>query len=432
MTKDSSTALPDPALPTNPNLAKDSPWRYVFAPVVIVAALGYFVDIYDLTLFSIVRKASLQTIGVLPAEMESTGRLLLNLQMAGMLLGGILWGILGDKRGRLTVLFGSIALYSIANVLNGFVETVPQYAVLRFIAGIGLAGELGAGVALVAESLPKAHRGWGTTLVVSFGAIGAILAGWLGEHLLWRTNYFIGGGLGLGLLLLRISLTESGVYTKSKAKSEGNHGAVKHGDFLAFFKNRARFIRFLRCVAIGLPVWYIVGILITFSPELAILQGVKGEIVAAKSVSLCYLGLVVGDVLSGAASQWWKSRKKVVGVFLGMSAIAIASFLFAKGLTPDGYYLFCFALGTSTGYWIVLMTLTAEQFGTNIRATAATTVPNFIRGAVIPITLFYALLGAQMPKLWAAGIVGAFCVGAAVWALLGTKETFHNDIDFVE
>ena len=421
--------LPDPALPTT---QKDSPWRYVFAPVVIVAALGYFVDIYDLTLFSIVRKASLQTIGVLPAEMETMGRLLLNLQMAGMLLGGILWGILGDKRGRLTVLFGSIALYSIANVANGFVESVEQYAALRFLAGIGLAGELGAGVALVAESLPKAHRGWGTTLVVSFGAVGAILAGWLGEHLFWRTNYFIGGGLGLALLLLRVSLTESGVYKKSKTAQAGSGASVKHGDFLSFFSNWPRFVRFMRCVAIGLPVWFIVGILITFSPELAILQGVKGEVVAAKSVSLCYLGLVVGDVLSGAASQWWRSRKKVVAVFLGMSAVTISTFLLTKGLTPDAYYLFCFALGTSTGYWIVLMTLTAEQFGTNIRATAATTVPNFIRGAVIPITLLYATLGGYMPKLWAAGVVGAFCVGAAGWALVGTKETFHNEIDFVE
>src|SRR5678815_49497 len=132
---------------------------------VIVAALGYFVDIYDLLIFGIVRADSLKSIGIAPDAQLGPTQLILNTQMIALLLGGILWGVLGDKRGRISVLFGSIILYSLANIANGFVHTVPQYAAARFLAGLGLAGELGGGITLVSESLDEKTRGHGTTIV---------------------------------------------------------------------------------------------------------------------------------------------------------------------------------------------------------------------------------------------------------------------------
>lgn len=398
---------------------------------VIVAALGYFVDIYDLLLFSIVRIPSLQSLGYQGDELKRIGLFLIDMQMLGMLIGGILWGVLGDKKGRLSVLFGSIFLYSIANIANGLVHSVEAYAVWRFIAGVGLAGELGAGITLVAEILPKEKRGLGTTIVAAVGISGAILAGVLAKIFDWRVCYFIGGGLGLALLLLRIGVTESGIFQQT-AHQDG----VSRGNFWALFTNAERFLRYSRCILIGLPTWYVVGILVTFSPEFAAALGVplgEGErIDAGTSVMLAYAGLVFGDMASGLLSQALRSRIKVLYIFLTLGLTTVFIFLNAQGVTPTTIYALCFFLGFSVGYWVIFVTVAAEQFGTNLRATVTTTVPNFVRGGLVLITSAYRLAEGHFGVINGAMVVGLGCFAIAFTFLVGMKETFHQDLDFVE
>ncbi|WP_394367164.1 MFS transporter [Pontibacter fetidus] len=401
--------------------------HYLLNASVIVAALGYFVDIYDLVLFSIVRIPSLQDLGVTgQAALLENGVLLLNMQMAGMLVGGVAWGILGDKRGRLSVLFGSIFLYSVANILNGFVTDIPMYALLRFVAGVGLAGELGAGITLVSEVLPKEKRGYGTMVVATIGISGAILAGFVGEYFGWRTAYFIGGGLGMLLLLLRVGVYESGMFKNLKQTQ------VTRGNFLSLFTNGKRFWKYLKCILIGIPIWYVVGILITFSPEFGLALGVSGAVSAAKAVSFCYLGLVFGDFASGYLSQRFKSRRSIVLIFLLLLTISIALYLFSANLSINGFYVLCIALGFASGYWAVFVTIAAEQFGTNIRATVTTTVPNFVRGAVVPLTIGFSMLKDGIGLLPGALLLGAIAMAIAVISILTLDETYGKDLDYME
>jgi len=408
-------------------LQSSSKKHYLLNTSVIVAALGYFVDIYDLVLFSIVRIPSLQSLGVTdPAALLEEGVLLLNMQMAGMLLGGIAWGVLGDKRGRLSVLFGSIFLYSIANILNGFVTTIPLYALLRFVAGVGLAGELGAGITLVSEVLPKEKRGYGTMLVATIGISGAILAGFVGEYFGWRTAYFIGGGLGMLLLFLRIGVYESGMFKNLKQTS------VTRGNFLSLFTNGQRFWKYLKCILIGVPIWYVVGILITFSPEFGLALGITDTVSAARAVSFCYLGLVFGDFASGYLSQRFQSRRNIVLAFLLLTGIFIGVYLLSHNFSLNAFYTLCVALGFASGYWAVFVTIAAEQFGTNIRATVTTTVPNFVRGAVVPLTLAFSALKDGVGLVPGAMLLGVLCLAIAVVSILTLEETYGKDLDFME
>jgi putative MFS transporter len=401
-------------------------FKQLFGIPVIVAALGYFVDIYDLLLFSIVRRSSLSALGVPADQLFDQGEFLLQVQMAGLLIGGIIWGVMGDKRGRLSVLFGSILLYSLANIANGFVETVPQYAVLRFIAGIGLAGELGAGITLVSEVLPTKLRGYGTALVATIGLFGAVLANFIAKAFDWQMAYFIGGGLGLVLLVARISVFESGIFLKVKAQS------VQRGNLMQLINNPVRLKKFLGCIFIGLPIWYVIGILITFSPEFAPALGLVEPIVAGDAVMWSYIGLAFGDLSSGVASQLFKSRKKVVLVFILLTLIFVLGYLFIPKTTSSEFYVACFLVGTGIGYWALFVTIAAEQFGTNLRSTVATTVPNFIRGTVIPVTLLFSFLRSQMGIVNAALVVGLITVIVALWALRSIDETYSRDMNFVE
>ncbi|MEO5599288.1 MAG: MFS transporter [Cyclobacteriaceae bacterium] len=409
---------------------------------VIVAALGYFVDIYDLLLFSIVRRPSLIALGVPEDQLFAQGEFLLQAQMSGLLIGGIIWGIMGDKKGRLSVLFGSILLYSLANIANGFVTTVGQYATLRFIAGIGLAGELGAGITLVSEILPARLRGYGTTIIATVGLLGAVLANFMARIFDWNTAFFIGGGLGLLLLLARVSVFESGIYLKTKASQ------VVRGDFLQLFRKRSRLIKFLGCIFIGLPIWYVIGILITFSPEFASALSVTGNILAGDAVMFSYLGLAVGDMSSGLISQKVGSRKKVVAAYLLLTLMTIIFYLFNPVKTADFFYLACFMLGVSIGYWALFVTIAAEQFGTNLRSTVATSVPNFIRGTVVPLTFLFKYLrdsisthygGIQNSTtasstgiIYGALIVGVFTIAIAYVALGVIDETYGRELNFEE
>ncbi|MDH4057208.1 MAG: MFS transporter [Cyclobacteriaceae bacterium] len=405
---------------------KQGDLKKLFSIPVIVAALGYFVDIYDLLLFSIVRIPSLRGLGVPAEELFNKGEFLLQVQMGGLLVGGIIWGIMGDKRGRLSVLFGSILIYSLANIANGFATTVDQYAWLRFIAGIGLAGELGAGITLVSEVLPTRLRGYGTTLVATVGLLGAVLANVVAKNFDWQIAYFIGGGLGLLLLIARVSVFESGMFLTLKQQ------AVERGNFFSLFTNVDRFKRFMNCILIGLPIWFTIGILITFSPEFAKEIGLIDPIVAGDAVMFSYLGLAAGDMSSGLFSQWFRSRRKIVFVFILLTLTFILMFLYPPIISQPFFYFCCFCLGFGIGYWALFVTIAAEQFGTNLRSTVATTVPNFIRGTVVPLTIAFKFLRDEIGVITGAVIVGVVTIAIALIALRSLSETFGKDLDFVE
>ncbi|MBZ0203153.1 MAG: MFS transporter [Ignavibacteria bacterium] len=393
--------------------------------IVIVAALGYFVDIYDLILFSIVRVSSLKSLGVTGDALLSDGVLLLNMQMAGMLIGGIIWGVLGDKRGRISVLFGSIIMYSVANILNGFVMDVQQYAVLRVIAGIGLAGELGAGITLVSEVMSKEARGYGTTIVASVGILGAVVAAFVADLFEWRTAYFVGGGLGLLLLILRIGVYESGMFKNIQSEK------IAKGQFQHLFTSWSRFTKYLKCIMIGAPLWFVVGVLITFSDAFAKVMGVEG-IAPSKSVMFCYIGLAFGDLLSGYLSQYFKTRKKIIFAFILSTNILIVLYLFFNHFGTFYFYTMCLLLGVSCGYWAVFVTNASEQFGTNLRATVTTTVPNFVRGSVVPLTLLFQYLKSPVGIVYAAGIVAAIAFIFAYISVSKLDETYGKDLDYIE
>lgn len=393
---------------------------------VIVIAMGYFVDIYDLILFGVVRVASLSELGLTGDEITAWGSTILNMQMAGMLIGGILWGILGDKKGRLSVLFASIILYSVANFLNAFVTNVEQYAALRFIAGIGLAGELGAGVTLVAEILPKHLRGYGVMSIASFGVLGVVAANLVAEHFAWRNAYMFGGILGFALLLLRLKVRESGMFEHHLSDD------IKRGDFFSLFADRRLLMKYLKAIAIGIPLWFVVGVLVMFSPEFAKALAITGEVSAGTALMYCYIGLAIGDFASGYLSQQLKSRKRAFSLFLILSAMSVLWYYNLSAASPETFYWGCFALGIFCGYWALFITMAAEQFGTNIRATVATTAPNFVRGAVVPITLSFITLKESYGILGAGAIVGTVCFLLAAVALYYTQETFHKDLDYIE
>ncbi len=392
----------------------------------MVAALGYLVDMYDLFLFSIVRVPSLLDLGLAGDQLLEDGVLLLNMQMAGLLIGGIFWGILGDKKGRLSVLFGSILIYSIANIGNGFAQTVTQYAILRFVAGIGLAGELGAGITLVSEVLPKKIRGYGTTLVATLGVFGAILAYFVADIFEWRASYFIGGGLGLLLLIMRVRVFESGIFLKSK----DTH--VQRGNVWMLFNNRERFFRYLKCIVVGLPIWFVVGVLITFSPEFGEAIGLEAPVEAGIAVMLSFASQAFGNVTSGLLSQYTQSRKKIMGLFIVLSFFFTLLYLLLPIKDVNLFYFLCILLGFSNGYWTLFITVAAELFGTNIRATVATTVPNFVRGAIIPLTTLFLYLRGSMGIINSALTVGLLTTAAALIALYSLNETFHKDMNYVE
>lgn len=395
--------------------------------LVLVASLGYFVDIYDLLVFSIVRKSSLLDIGVKAADVLPKGVFIINVQMFGLLLGGILWGIIGDKLGRIKVLFGSILLYSIANFANAYVHDVNMYALIRFIAGIGLAGELGAGITLVTETLSKDKRGYGTTIVAVIGLFGAALAVMVAKYG-WQNAYKVGGCLGILLLLLRLGTFESGMFKNIEQSN------VSKGNILMLFNNWGRFKKYLYCILIGAPLWYVVGVLVTLSPEFGKALGTvapKG-LNAGDGILYTYIGISVGGVFAGILSQVTKSRKLTMMIFLLLSVVSVVLYLSAKGITSHQFVWLCFFMGCCVGYWATFVTIAAEQFGTNIRSTVATTVPNFVRGSLIPINLGFTALAAHFGMITSGYIMMGILTVVALFSLSQLKETFHKDLDYVE
>ena len=393
---------------------------------VAVSALGYFVDIYDLLLFNVFRTKSLLEIGVAQDDLVSAGIKILNWQMAGMLLGGIIWGILGDKLGRMRVLFGSILLYSLASLANAWVSSTEGYAVLRFIAGFGLSGEIGAGITLVSELMPKEKRGYATAIVAGVGVAGASAAGLVGEFMYWRHAYILGGVLGLALLLLRVSVHESPIF-QATIKSE-----VKRGNLLLLFSSPERVQRLLYCVLIGLPIWYITAIMVTFAPEFGRAQRLTEPLITGRILIIQALSMALGDFVSGFASQFLKSRKKVLALFLLMTVLVL-QVLFSGVLTKSYQIYTAFGfIGFFTGYWAVFLTSTTENFGTNLRATVTTSVPNFVRGLTIPITLGFRALEGTFGFVLSAQLIGLVVMSLSAFALLRLRETYGISLEYLE
>jgi len=400
--------------------------RRILNPTVVVSAFGYFVDIFDLVLFSILRVPSLKDLGLGPEEILTKGVWILNSQMAGFMVGGVMFGIIGDKLGRKQALFGSIFLYSIANILNAFVLDPWSYMIIRFFAGMGLAGELGGAITLVNEVLDKEDRGWGATVVASFGVSGAIFAGIFAEVLPWRVMYILGGVLGLILLFFRFRVYESFMFEKLKRTE------VKRGDLILLFSSKDRVLRFLKVILVGLPIWYAIALTIVLSPEMAKVLGVKGEVSASIAVAINYAGLTVGDFASGSLSQIMKSRKKAILLFLFLLIAFLFAYYSARGASLKTFYFLCFLIGVGAGYWVVFITTSAEHFGTNLRATVATITPNFIRFSVVPITSAFLALKPHFGMIGSAAIVGSICflIAFLSWYLL--EETYGKDLDFIE
>ncbi|MFN8246943.1 MAG: MFS transporter [Ferruginibacter sp.] len=400
----------------------------MFNTAVLVAALGYFVDIYDLLLFSIIRKPSLADMGLSKELIMTDGEGIIMWQMFGLLIGGIVWGIMGDKKGRLSVLFGSILLYSLANIANGFVENVPQYKLVRFIAGLGLAGELGAGITLVSELVSKERRGVATSLVAGIGLTGAVVAFIIKENFNWRVCYFIGGGLGLALLLLRISVFESGMFHEIKKAD------VRRGNFLMLFTRGERFKRYFLNILIGLPTWFVIGVLVTFSGEFGEKFGITEKIDPGKAIMYAYAAISIGDILIGLISQWLRSRKKALFIFYAITALfMILFFTIQWNGSADRMYWICAGLGFGTGFWAIFVTMAAEQFGTNLRATAATTIPNMVRGmlAIFILPLFQ-LLRNYTDYISAGWISAIIIMLITIVAAAMVEETFGKDLNYTE
>jgi MFS family permease len=393
---------------------------------VIVSALGFFVDIFDLLLFGVVRKSSFADLGLTQQEVLSKGELTVSIQLIGMVIGGVLWGIIGDKFGRLKVLFGSILLYSIANIANGFVQDINLYIIIRFIAGIGLAGELGAGITLTSEILPKEKRGLAGMIIATFGVFGGITAALLSKIITdWRTLYFIGGGMGLVLLVLRVSVSESALfYNLEKSK-------VQRGNYLQFFTSKERFYRYAKGMLIGMPVWYCIGILIFFADEFAKQMNITG-ITPGNAILFQYIGLGFGDVFAGLLSHVLKSRKKALYIFYVVFIIFLILFFTQHSSSAAWFYFICSGLGVGSGISVLYIITSAEQFGTNLRASAATSITNFVRGFTPLLFLIFKLLRDYTGYLKGAWIIGIAVMLIAITALYFTKESFGKDLNFVE
>jgi putative MFS transporter len=402
--------------------------RNPFNIIVVVAALGYFVDIYDLILFGIVRTSSLRDLGIADQDILAVGNHLLSMQMIGMLLGGIVWGVLGDKRGRLSILFLTIFLYSIANIANGFVTDTGQYAWMRLLAGFGLAGELGVGITLVSEVMTRDRRGLGASIVSGIGILGAVLGFLVAEQFNWRTAYFTGGGLGLVLLVMRLAVYESGMYRKTKDRK------VSTGDFLSLFTNLRRFRKYMLAVLVGVPVWYTVSVLAIPASEFAReALAITGEVKGSTAVMLHYIGGSLGSIGFGLLSQRLRSRKKAILAAVVTIALLTTWYFTLYEASAALFYSVIFLLGVPMGgLWAVFMASASEQFGTNLRATVTTTAPNFVRGSTVLILMLLGILKEKAGLLQAGAWVGVICIGIAIVSAVFMEETFHKDLDYVE
>jgi len=393
---------------------------------IVASALGFFVDLYDIIIVSVVRRASLLAVGVPEAELLEKGVLLLNVQMAGMLLGGFLWGILGDKRGRLSVLFGSILLYSTATLANAFAPNFEWFLALRFLAGIGLAGELGAGITLVTEQMPPEKRGLGPAIIGSCGMLGAIFGAYIGGHYSWQFTYQLGGIMGFALLILRLGVLESGLYEGLKEKT------TTRGNLSILFKNPYHLKRYTAVILMGFPGWFVNGIVMTFTPEIAKSMGMTEFPSVATVFSVFFIGFTFGDFSCGLVSQWLQSRKKAILLYLSTFTVLLVAYFIFGSRSVTIYYGIFLLMGISVGYTIVLLTNAAEMFGTNIRSTVTTSSLNLLRASVIPQSLLFSALVPSLGAVTAALITGLCALAVAFYGYTQLEETFHKPLDYVD
>ncbi len=397
-----------------------------FNITVLVAGIGFFIDAFDLFLFNVYRIPSLKDLGLSGSQLTLTGEKLLSIQMAGMMLGGIITGIYADKKGRVTVLYGSILLYSLANFANAFVHDVNTYAVIRFLAGVGLAGELGAGITLVSESMTVEKRGYGTILVATLGALGAVTAGLIGDVLPWRYAFLAAGVAGGILLLLRLKSFEPSMFNDTKLTTE------KRGSLVLLFSAPKRTLKYVACILMGIPIWYSVGLLITLSPEIAKNHGIVGL-----KLSTCFIlfqvGITSGDLLSGILSQLFRSRKKILLSFMALGILATA-YHFIRINTSQQLNITSLLMGLGCGYLSVFVTTTAEHFGINLRVTVTATVTNFMRGALVLLIPLHQ----GLEHAFGLSLTGGLAItGCIVWALalisaLALPDTFGKSLAFTE
>lgn len=393
---------------------------------IVASSMGFFVDLYDIIIVSVLRRSSLLDLGIAEADLQAKGVLLLNTQMAGMLLGGFLWGMLGDKKGRLSVLFGSIALYSITTFLHAYAPNYEVYLLLRFLAGIGLAGELGAAVTLVSEQMPPKWRGMGPAIIGSFGMLGAVAGAYIGGHYSWQFTYQLGGGMGLVLLLLRLGVMESGLYRNLQGAQ------VRQGDLWLVLRDRKQFLKYCAIILMGFPGWFVNGVVMTFTPEIAAGMGMQ-EIPSVSMVfTVFFLGFTFGDFSCGLVSQWLQSRKKAIFRYLSAFTLLMITYFAIGYRSVQIYYTLFFLMGISVGYTIVLITNGAEMFGTNIRSLVTTSSLNLLRASVIPQATLFNLLTHSMGAAKAAALVGILSVAIAFWAYTQLEETFHKDLNYVD
>jgi MFS transporter, putative metabolite:H+ symporter len=393
---------------------------------IIASALGFFVDLYDIIILSIVRTKSLLELGVPKSELLSKGVSLINIQMVGMLIGGFIWGIIGDKFGRLSVLFGSIILYSTATFANAYAPSFEIYLILRFLAGVGLAGELGAAITLVTEQMPQKYRGLGPAIIGGSGMLGAIFGAYIGGKYSWQFTYQLGGGLGFALIILRLGVLESGLFNAMKEKTNSK------GDLRLLFKTKSHVIKYLSICVLGFPVWFVNGVVMTFTPEIAKAWGMNPTPTVSAVFTYYFIGLAFGDLTGGFVSQYLQSRKKTIRLYLSMYALAAIAFFTVGNQSLILYYGLLLFLGFCVGYSIVLLTLAAEQYGTNIRATVTTSSLNILRATVIPQTLLFGFLTPYVGIVKAAMIVGVVAILLAFWGLRNLEETFHKDLNYTE
>lgn len=397
------------------------------AVVVLVASLGYAVDVFDIVLFSIFRIQSLSSMGLDSEQALSWGVYILNMQLFGMVLGGIAWGVLGDKIGRMQVLFASILMYSAANIINAYIQDPNSYAWCRFFAGIGLAGEAGAAVTLVSELMSRTKRGIGTVIVASAGTVGAVLGCVAGEYLEWRTAFLLGGIMGLALLVLRVSVVESAMFNALKSSHD-----VSRGSLLLLVNSRQRFTRYLACILAGLPLFFCFYTAIAYSPEIARALGIQGSVAINRASLVCFIAMTIGDLCSGVISQKLHSRRTTLFFFTGIAAVGTALLLTLSGASPSLYYTVCGFIGFGLGYWSVFLTTAAEQFGTNIRSTVTSTVPNFLRAAPILMTTATLAMKPHIGYIEALWCVGALSFALSFYGIIRMTETFGVDLNYVE
>lgn len=393
---------------------------------IVASALGFFVDLYDIIIVSIVRKPSLLAVGVPESDLLEKGVLLLNVQMVGMLLGGFLWGILGDKRGRLSVLFGSIVLYSAATFANAYATSFEVFLLLRFLAGVGLSGELGAGITLVSEQMPAGKRGLGPAIIGSFGMLGAIAGAYVGGHYAWQFTYQLGGIMGFALLVLRLGVLESGLYEGLKEKT------ALRGNLSIIFSQKRHWLRYLAVILMGFPGWFINGVVMTFTPEIAKSMGMA-ELPSVSGVfTAFFIGFTFGDFSCGLLSQWLQSRKKAILTYISSFTLLLVLYFLVAHRSVNLYYAIFLLMGVSVGYTIVLLTNAAEMFGTNIRSTVTTSSLNLLRASVIPQSLLFSALVPSLGAAKAAMVTGVCSIALAFFGYLQLEETFHKDLNYVD